>query len=127
LIPAFLVATTAVARADDECATSATVGRACTTAGTTHNQPGICESTPCSALDGGASQSDAGACFACVVDGTQGLCGGGRTRDTPAAASFAPTVGGCCSVAGTSQWGSGAGILLGVGLVGLALVKRRRG
>jgi MYXO-CTERM domain-containing protein len=126
---ASLLAFTAIARADPapECASSSSVGTSCTTAGTAKNQPGICESTPCSSLDGGASAADGGTCFACLVDGTAGTCGGGRTRESPsAAASFAPTVGGCCNVAGTTPWGSGAGLFVAVGLVGLGFFQRRR-
>jgi hypothetical protein len=108
-----------LARAEAVCGPSASLGKACKTAGPNANQPGICEATPC---DAGAQSDEQ--CSACVVDGTAGGCGGGRAVDSKA--SFTPTVGGCCSVAGTHSWEAGAGLVLGTALLGLALVKRRR-
>ena len=127
LLPvAVVVATLSLAdraRADDNvCTTSSSIGTACKTAGPGKNQPGICESSPCDA-DAGAAH-DGGACFACLVDGTQGLCGGGRPSDPKS--SFTPTVGGCCSIAGTHSWETGAGLLLGMFFLGLAFAQRRR-
>ena len=118
------MASSLVARAGSgpDCPDTSSIGKSCGTAGPNQNLAGICESVACSA-DGGASAGDAGACVACLVDGTQGGCGGGKPKAL--AESFTPS-GGCCSVAGTTTWGSGSGLLLSGLFAGAALGGRRR-
>jgi hypothetical protein len=123
---ATLLSLPSLAHADDACRASGTsVGRSCTTAGPDRNQAGICETVACSADGGAANPGDGGPCVACLVDGTAGGCGGGRPVDSTKA-SFTPTVGGCCSVAGTSPWQTGAGLASVTLGLGLAFLQRRR-
>ncbi len=121
-----LAAGIARAGAPATCADPSSLGKACATAGPANNQSGICETAPCTGTADASAAVDGGStCFACLIDGTAGGCGGSTPRDAPG--SFAPVVGGCCSVAGTAVPEGDAGILFGAAFVGLAFVRSRRG
>jgi MYXO-CTERM domain-containing protein len=112
-------------------------GDACTEAA--GGPTGTCQQTEASVCDdadasasgeGGTASEEAGAstCLICVPydqNKTQG-CGNEGPSGLSGGEFFTHTVAGCCSVAGTTDWANGAGLLAGAGLLGLAFLQRRR-
>jgi MYXO-CTERM domain-containing protein len=142
LASAVAVASTAAAgsaaqAAPNPCANLA-VGDSCTegpgataTGSCRVTEPSVCEGPDASASgDAGISSAEAGAptCLICVPfdqGGAQG-CGSEGPSGLSGGEFFTHTVAGCCSVAGTSDWADGVGLLAGAGLLGLAFLQRRR-
>ncbi len=115
-----------VARADvppqDAC-NSTDVGNACNNAGPQGNQAGVCANTTCTKyLPGSDGGTTTYACTLCLPPGDGGSAG--ATGDGGAKKSSGSDGGGC-SVSG-AHTNSTAGLLLGLGLVGLAFRRRRR-
>jgi hypothetical protein len=123
LLSAFAVGRPAHA-ADERCDYGTSVGKACVNAGPKQDQPGICQSVPCSSLDGGPD--DVVNCTVCNPDTKKpsGTCSGATAGDPTT--SFASPLGGCCSVAGAHSMATGAGLLAATVLLGLAFAVRRR-
>lgn len=130
LAPAFLIAAavglvSGLARADvppiDAC-NSTDVGKTCNNAGQQGTQAGVCTTTTCTkylpGTDGGTTTY---ACTLCLPPGDGGSAG--ATGDGGAKKSSGSDGGGC-SVSG-AHTDSTAGLLLGLGLVGLAFRRRR--
>jgi len=93
------------------------VGSACT------SLPGVCRAQTCYACDNGkAIPHD---CKRCVVDPLSSSGGAGGVTDQPAAVPECPDDSGCTVRRPSSEVSVGAG-MLGIGLVALALARRRR-
>ncbi len=111
-------------------------GDACTegTGGPTgtcqQTEASVCEDADASAPGEGGTSEEAGAstCLICVPydqNKAQG-CGSEGPSGLSGGEFFTHTVAGCCSVAGTSDWANGAGLLAAAGLLGLTFLQRRR-
>jgi MYXO-CTERM domain-containing protein len=134
---ATLAAGTAAQAAPNPCATLA-VGDACTEGSATSptgscraTESSVCEDPDASASgDAAVSSAEAGAptCLICVPfdqNSAQG-CGNEGPSGLSGGEFFTHTVAGCCSVAGTSDWADGVGVIAGAALLGLAFLQRRR-
>jgi hypothetical protein len=120
LVLTVLNARVAEACVDSEasCTSASSVGASCDSAS------GTCQRVTCSDASSDDDAGSGSACYACVASSNDGATPQKTARLSHS--HFAPTVTGCCSIAGAHPWTEGAGFFAAATAVIVAFRTRRR-